>query len=173
MTHRWGRQLLHVLVNERELHILSFPERRYYYGTIESLGALKYFPKGLDRKQLWTFVRGYPVLPEFNRAVSLKGNQITLLDEADELLQVIDFHPQSHLPRSTAFSGKDAKLHFSRFEKDGPIQYARTVRLENPKAETALSLNAKQMIFNNAIPEEIFDLEVPSDYERRPLTTSP
>jgi len=173
ITHRWGRQLLHILVNERGLHILSFPERRYYYGPIESLGSWKYFPRGLDRNQLWTFVRGYPVLPQFDRAVSLKGNQITLLNERDKPLQVIDFHPQSHRPRSTAFSGKEAKLHFVRFEKDGPIQYARTVRLDDFKTETTLSLNSKQMIFNNAIPEEIFKLEVPFDYERRPLTTSP
>jgi hypothetical protein len=173
MTHRWGRQLLHVLIDERGLHILSFPERRYYYGPIEGLGSWKYFPRGLDRDHLWAFVRGYPVLSKFDRAVSLKGNQITLLNEKDSPLQVIDFHPGSHLPRSTAFSGKEATLRFSRFEKDGPIQYARTVKLDDSKTETTLSLKSKQMIFNNAIPEKIFKLEVPSDYERRPLTSSP
>ena len=71
ITHRWGHHLVHVLINEREIQILSFREGQYYYGPIESLGSWKYFPKGLDRNQLWAFVRGYPILTQFDSAVSL------------------------------------------------------------------------------------------------------
>ena len=95
------------------------------------------------------------------------------MKEKDKPLQIIDFHPLGRLPRSTAFSGKEAKMYFASFEKAGPIQYAGTVKLDDSKAGTTLSLTSKQMIFNNAIPEEIFKMEVPSDYERHHLSPSP
>jgi len=173
VTHSWGRDLFHVLVKGEEVHILSFREGRYYSGTIESLGSWQYFPRGMNHNQIWSFVRGYPLLPKFARALSLKGNQITLLNDKDETFQVIDFHPQSPLPRSTVFSQNGAKLHFSHFEKDGTFQYARTVKLADQEAGTTLLLKTKQVIFNQTIPEGIFQLEIPPDYEKHSLTGSP
>ncbi len=173
ITHRWGRHLLHILLNEKGLHIISFPERRYYSGPIDSLGSWKFFPSGLDRNHLWALVRGYPVLSKFTRTVSLKGGQITFLNGKDESLQVVDFDPQSHLPLLAAFPEIGISLHFSRYKKDGLIHYAQSVKLDDSRAETTLLLNSKQVIHNKSISEEIFELQIPSDYEKLTLVSPP
>jgi len=165
ITHPWGRPLLYLLLRERRFQILSFSEKRYYSGYLGSLEPSGVFPGTLEPDQIWTFIRGYPVIREHNRAVSLKENQITFLNTNGEYVQVIDFHPQSRTPCSVLFPEQDIRLTFSDFKNEDGIFYARKVGLSDPRTGSDLTFDLKQVVFNKAIPEEIFQLEKPEGFE--------
>ena len=165
ITHPWGRPLLHILLNEKRFQILSFSEKKYYSGYLGSFDPSGFFPGILDPDQIWTFVRGYPVIRKHNRAVSLKENQATLLNTNGEFVQVIDFHPQSSPPCSVFFPEQGIKITFSNFQNEDGIYYARKVGLNDPRTGSRLTFDLKQVVFNKAIPEEIFQLEKPVGFE--------
>jgi hypothetical protein len=165
ITHPWGRPLLHILINEKRFEILSFSEKRYYSGHLGSFDPSGIFPGMLDADQIWTFVRGYPVIRKHSRAISLKNNQTTLLNTSGELVQVIDFYPQSSPPCSVVFPGQDIKITFSNFQNEDGIHYAQKVGLNDPRTDSQLTFDLKQVVFNKAIPDEIFQLEKPVGFE--------
>jgi hypothetical protein len=172
ITHPWGRPLLHALIREGTVNILSFPEKRYYFGHLGGTDGPAFFPVSLEPDQLWGLVRGYSVVEDHDRAVSLKGNQIILLSKSAEQVQVIDLYPQSILPRLILFPTKDMRVLFEDFENDNGIFYAKRVRFNRPGTNTTLTLNTKQMTFNKAIPESIFELDIPPDFEVLSLPNS-
>jgi hypothetical protein len=165
ITHSWGRPFLYILLRERRFQILSFGEKRYYTGYLGSLDPSGVFPGMLEPDQIWTFIRGYPVIREHNRAVSLEENQITVLNKNGEFVQVIDFHPQRSTPCSVLFPEQDIRLTFSDFKNEDGIYYARKVGLSDPRTDSELTFDLKQVVFNKAIPEEIFQLEKPVGFE--------
>jgi hypothetical protein len=165
ITHTWGRPLLHALIRDRRVHILSFPEKRYYLGDLGSVNSPVFFPGRLEPDQVWGFLRGYPVIRQYHRAVSLTGNQITLLDKNAEEVQVIDFYPQGILPRMISLPGQHIEQSFEDFKDLNGIYYAQRVRLNRPETETTLAINAPQMIFNKTIPESVFALKIPQDFK--------
>ncbi len=165
VTHPWGRPLFHILIDETRVQILSFSEKRYYLEYLGEPAPSSFFPVRLSPEQLWAFVRGYPILHEHNRAVSLKGNQITLLNGKGDMVQVVDFYPESNLPLQTFLPGQGIKVSFSDFENDNNIQYARKIRLFDQEFETTLGLNLKQTVLNKAIQESIFELSPPNDFK--------
>jgi hypothetical protein len=165
ITHPWGRPFLYILLHERRFQILSFSEKKYYSGYLGSFDPSGLFPGMLEPDQIWTFVRGYPVIRKHNRAVSLKENQITVLNTNGEFVQVIDFHPQSSTPCSVLFPEQDIRLTFSDFKNEDGIYYARKVGLSDPRTGSDLTFDRKQVVFNKAIPKEIFQLEKPVGFE--------
>jgi hypothetical protein len=170
VTHSWGSPLYHILIIDTQLHILSFPEKRYYFGRLGSFDpSLNFFPLRLGPNQIWALVRGYPVLREYDHAVSLKGNQITLRNSELEAVQVVELCPESILPCLTAFPEQGIEVSFSDFENDKGIYRARNIRLDDPEIGAILALNLKKMVFNKSIPDAIFDLKKPSGFELHPL----
>ncbi len=165
ITHPWGRPLLHILLNEKRFQILSFSEKRYYSGSLGSFDPSGFFPGMLDPDQIWTFVRGYPVIRKHNRAVSLKENQTTVLNTNGKFVQVIDFYPQSSILCSVVFPGHDIKITFSNFQNEDGIYYAQKVGLNDPRTGSQFTFDLKQVVFNKAIPKEIFQLEKPVGFE--------
>lgn len=169
ITHPWGRPILHILATETNLHILSFPEKRYYLGLLGNSAPLGFFPKSLKPDQLWSLVRGFPILRKNDHAVSLKGNQIMLLNQNAEIVQTIDFFPQSHLPRLVSFPEQNTNIYLSNYQKENKICYAREIRLNDPVSASDLSINLKQMVFNKPIPEAIYSIKIPADFKTLPL----
>jgi hypothetical protein len=165
ITHPWGRPVVHILINEMGFQILSFREKRYYYGRLGDSDTSGFFPVRLDPDQIWALIRGYPVVRNHNRAISLKGDQIVFLNKDGEKVQVIDFYPHSSLPCLMSFPGQEVEVSFSDFQNDDGIYYARKIGLNDPKTRSILTFDVKQIIFNQAIPKAIFELEKPADFE--------
>ena len=165
ITHPWGHPFLHILLNEKRFQILSFREKRYYSGSLGSFDPSRLFPGILDPDLIWTFVRGYPVIRKNNRVVSLKENQTTLLNANGEFVQVIDFHPQNGTPCAVFFPGQDVKITFSDLKYEDGIYYAGKVGLNDPQTGSLLTFDLKQVVFNKAIPKEIFQLEKPVGFK--------
>ncbi len=169
ITHPWGRPLLHLLINETHMQILSFHEKRLYQGRLGDLKSMIFFPVELGRDQIWTIIRGYPILGEHMQILSKKNDQIELLDKKGKTIQIIDFWPGSRLPRLLSYTGKGAKASFSDFKTDKQIKYARKIGFDDPEDRTSLEINIKTMVFNKAIPESIFKLSLPPGFEIVPI----
>lgn len=165
ITHPWGRPVLHILINKKSFQILSFRDKRYYSGRLGSFDPSGFFPGRLDPDQIWTLVRAYPIIRKHHSVISLKENQIALLSTNNEKVQVIDFHPKTTLPCLMSFSGQDVKVSFSNFQNENGIYYARKVGLNDPRTDSELTFDLKQMVFNKAIPEKVFEQEKPADFE--------
>lgn len=169
ITHPWGRPLLHILIMGSSLEILSFTDKRLYSGQIGTLGLSKLIPVPLSLELLWTLARAYPVLLKYSSVRSLKGNQITLLDQRGDKTQVIDLYPKSDLPQRVSFCQQNAEMTFSGFQNSGGIWHAKEIRLNSPEDNARLALEIRQMIFNKPVPKAIFRLETPPDFELVPL----
>jgi hypothetical protein len=165
VTHPWGRPLVHLLIYENHVKILSLPEKRVYIGKLEDVASWEFFPRDLDLKQFWSLARGYPVLQGHKQVVSLKGYEITLLDGKLDPVQVIDFDSKTKCPRMISFPHKETNILFSDFEDDNGILYARTIRVSDLRDEAELTLDVKQVAFNGPIPEKIFELNIPPDFK--------
>ena len=165
ITHPWGRPVVHILINKMRFQTLSFREKRYYYGRLGDSDTSRFFPVRLDPDQIWALIRGYPVVRKHSRAISLKGGQIAFLNKDGEKIQIIGFYPQSSLPCLMSFPGQEVEVSFSDFQNDGGTYYARKIGLNDPETSSILTFDLKQIIFNQAIPKEIFELEKPVDFE--------
>ena len=170
ITHPWGRPLLHILIRGSSLEILSFTDKRLYSGRLGTHDLSKLIPVPLSPELLWTLARAYPVLLKYKRLLSLKGNQLTLLDQRGDKIQVIDLYPESNLPHSVAFCQQNAEMTFADFQNNGGIRYAKEIGLNSPDDNTRLALEIRKMTFNKPVPEAIFRLETPLDFESVPLS---
>jgi len=165
ITHFWGRPLFHIIIKEDRIHILSFPEKRYYVGNIGESVTSNLLPVRLDTNQLWAVGRGFPTLCKYNRVVSSSVDQISLLNGTGAPVQIIDFYPENNLPLQTLLSEQGLQVSFSNFENDNNIQFAQETLLFDQKTEAVLKINIKQMVFNKAIDASIFDLTIPSGFK--------
>lgn len=166
ITHLWGKPILHILIDETQLRVVSFSEKRFYTGTLDELGRLQFFPAHLRTDQIWALARAYPALSEYNSAISMKGHQVTLLDSKEQPVQVIDFYPQSDLlPRLVTFPAQDIRVFFSDFQNSSGIYYAQNVGVAGRNPDTEITFELKQMILNRPIPNEVLMLNSPSGFE--------
>ena len=164
ITHPWGRPVLHLLVYETRVHAVFFTEKRYYSGHLGTPGASGFFLCRLHPGQIWSLVRGHPVLWNCDHAASFEGNQITFLSKKEEIVQVIDFYPESSLPHLISFPEQDIEMSFSDFHDKKGLYYARNRKLYDPESETTLVVDLKQTLFNKPVPEAIFKLEKPPGF---------
>lgn len=169
ITHPWGRPVVHILVNGKRFDIVSFVEKRFYSGLLGTSDLSGFFPGRLDLDQIWPFVRAFPLVPEQNRVVFSKQNQITLLNSNGETLQVVDFCNQSNLPCRISFPERGSTVLFSKFQQNEGIFYARKVEFRGSNVEGALEMDLKQVVFNETIPQEIFQLVTPEGFQNVPL----
>ena len=164
VTHPWGGPLVHILIDERDLQVLSFPERKLYLGAFTPEALSKFLPGELDAHLVWSVLRGYPHLLAYHRTLSLKANQIRLLDEKGKVLEIINLYPESKLPRMVFFPEKNMGLGFSDFQEMDGIYFARKVKLEDMAGKSNLTLRNRKMVFNVTIPKQVFQLEKPPSF---------
>ena len=171
ITHPWGRPILHILFHKTRLEVLSFSDKKFYLGTFTPEALSKIFPGELNANLLWATLRGYPNLITHHRIASRKANQVTLFDGKGKAVEVIDVYPESLLPKSVSFPEQHIDLAFSRFQKNNDIYYAREVQVKSTKRRKNLTLKNRKMVFNKAIPGEVFTLEKPPAFEILDLDT--
>ena len=165
ITHPWGRPLLHVLIKGSRLDIVSYSEKRLYCGRLGSPGLLKLIPVPLNPDLVWALARAYPVLSAHDRILSKRGNEMTLIDRKEDPIQTIELYPESNLPKRVCFCRQHAEMVFSDFQDDAGILYAGEIGVNNAEDDAQLTLEIKQIVFNNPVPEAIFKLEAPRDFE--------
>ena len=165
ITHLWGRPLVHILITEKKIHLLSFSEKRYYTGNIGEPFISNLLPIHLDARLLWAIGRGFPILCEYHHATSPEGNRISLLNREKTTIQRIEFYPESDLPHQALYSDHGLEVSFSDFETENNIRFARETGLFDQKAGATLRIDNKQMVFNKAIDASVFDFIIPAGFK--------
>ena len=170
VTHSWGQPIAQALISETQAKVLVAPEKRFYVGHMKESGLSgDLFPAGLDARQLWGALRGFPILPEYARVISHRGDQLTFLDFEGKVIQTVDFDPATRFPRLVSLRDPVVKVSFADIQHDQGVLFARHIIIESPDAGLTLELEMSQAIFNQPVPETIFSLEPPPGYEVHPL----
>jgi len=164
-THPWGAPLAHLVINANRFKFLVFRDKRLYVGFTSQADLLRYFPFLPDPITIWGFIRGYPEIAPHNRAVSPGEGTIDLLGRNGELIQRLSIDPETRRPTACFFPGKKIKLSYGDFDKEGTVDFARSVELTSETRERVLTLHIRQAIFNPTLPPRIFDLKLPEGYK--------
>jgi hypothetical protein len=165
VTHPWGHPVVHVLIDRSTLKVLSFQEERLYISTFTAETLSEFFPGNFDTDLIWAVLRGYPNLLEYQRAISLGSDQVSLLDDKEDVVEIIGIRPDNLLPKQVSYPQQDITMIFSNIQEDQGITYARTIKVKNTKEKGSLVIENKEIGFNRTFPEEIFLIEKPPLFE--------
>ena len=114
----------------------------------------------------WTIFSGsVPVLPPIGRVMSLKPYEISLYNKQGEVTKTIRFSSRNLLPQSIYFPKKGFTILFSEFEKKDLGVYPFNIRVSKEKEDQLVVIQYKSLQLNTAVPEEIFQLHPPPDFE--------
>ena len=148
INHSWGQPILHILINEIRLEVLSFRESRLYLGPLTPGTLSRFLPVDFNTDLIWAILRGYPNLMRHHRIALLRRDQISLLDVKEKEVEIIEIAPGSLFPRSVSFPEKHVSLIFSNFQETEGIVYARKVKVEMAEEDTSLVLKNRKMVFS-------------------------
>jgi hypothetical protein len=165
IVHTWGQPILHILVHEGRLEVLSFRDQKLFVSPFTPQALSRFFPGDLDPLLIWTVLRGYPVLRAYDRATSAKAHQVKLLDRDGKAVEVVDFLPDTHLPQRVYFPDRQIKLEFSEFQERDGVLYAAKVDIDPSDGGKRVRLDIQQMVPNRSVPEEVFALQVPPTFQ--------
>ena len=165
IAHTWGQPILHILVHEGRLQVLSFGEQKLFVSPFTPQALSRFFPGDLDPLLIWTVLRGYPVLRPHDRALSGKAQQVRVLDGEERDTEVIDLVPGTHLPRRVSFPARQINLEFSEFQEQDGIFHAAKVNINPMNGGKKVTLHIDRMIPNRSIPADVFTLRVPPAFQ--------
>jgi hypothetical protein len=165
ITHAWGQPILHLLIIGRTFKALSYGERKLYMGDLAPGALSRFFPADLDGDLIWEVLRGFPKLPEDGRVESRIPEAVSLLDRNGNERAIVELDAQSMLPRRSSFPERKVAVGYGDFQQEDGILYAREVRVTQLEGTRALTLKYEKMVFNKAIPDEIFRMQIPPGFE--------
>jgi len=165
ITHTWGAPILYILIDQMRLEVLSFADKKLYLGNFTPESLSKFFPGFIEPDLIWAVLRGFPNLQRFHRIKSRRANQITLFNEIDKEVQIIDIYADSLLPKLVTFPEKHLEMAFSGFREKGGIIFAEKVKVDHRKDKKGITLKNSDMIFNKTIPEAVFIQKKPPSFE--------
>ena len=165
ITHAWGQPILHLLVIGKTFKALSYGERKLYMGDLTPGALSRFFPADLDGDLIWEVLRGFPKLREDGRVESRKPDEVIFLGGNGNERAIVELDAQSGLPRRSSFPERKVAVGYGDFQQEDGILYARQVRVTQLEGTRALTLKNEKMVFNKAIPDEIFRMDIPPGFE--------
>jgi hypothetical protein len=169
ITHPWGQPILHFLVDGSDFRLLSFSERKLYVGAFTEEALSTFFPEPMDRTLIWDLLRAYPVLEPPYCARSDRANRISLVSEEGVEREIILFDRESRQPKELILPRRNIKLVFSNFQESEGVRYAGETSLVHVLGGKRLTHEIEKMVFNRAIPDQVFTLQAPPGFEIVPL----
>lgn len=157
----WGQPLLHILIDGKRVEALSFGENRLYVGTFTPQALSRFIPAGLGPDLIWGALRGYPNLLPYQGFESLAGHQISLFNGKGQEVETIDLYKRQPLPETVTYPRRDIRVVYSEFHEQEGVSYAGNVKLSHLEGGKTLVLKYNKMVFNPAIPNEIFVIKKP------------
>ena len=165
ITHPWGKPLFHIVVDESNISVLSLTENKFFSGPSNPVNTNRFFLCGLDLDSAWKILSGrVPILPHY-RAASLRPQKISLYDRQDEVVEVISFSHGHLLPRSVYFPKKGITIVLSEFKEGDFGPYPLKIKIVKGDEDQLVEIQYKNLQVNKPIPEEIFRLNPPPDFE--------
>lgn len=165
-THPWGRPLIHILIYDTRLEILSYVERRHYRVPLGGLSPSRFLPVRLEREEIWSLLRGYPLVPAGTRARRDAPDRILFLDAAGKTVQRLCFDAESLLPREAYFPAQKIHLRYEAWSQLEGVWYARRMRYRDEGQGVSMRLSVRDIRFNTQLPPGLFALQVPPGFTR-------
>jgi len=166
ITHTWGRPLLHIVGDERNVSVLSLTDKKFFRGTPHSLDIKQFFLCGLGMDLIWKIFSGsVPILSASGGAVSLKPHEISLYNKQGEVEEIVSFSPRTLLPRSIYFPKKGFSILFSEFEEGDLGPHPLKIKVLKEDEDHLAVIRYKSLTLNKPVPEEIFQLNPPTNFE--------
>lgn len=165
INHPWGKPISHIVVDEKDISVLSLIDKKFFMGPTSRLNTERFFLFGIDLDSAWKILSGrVPILPHYS-ASSLKPNQITLYNHQGEVVEIISFSPGALLPRSAYFPKKRITIKLSEF-KDGDLgPYPLRIKIVKGHKDRLIEIRYKRLRLNKPVPEEVFQLSPPPGFE--------
>lgn len=166
ITHPWGRPVLHILIRNGRINVLSFQENMVYSGIFTPEALSKFLPGfSMESEMIWSILSGRPPVVS-HEAVSVSGtDSIILSDKTGLELEMIYLPLEGSFPEKVSFPGQYLNISFSNLKEDSGIPYAGEIQLSGKKLEKDLTLKMKKTALNASVPDRIFALETPSNYD--------
>jgi hypothetical protein len=167
ITHPWGKPVLHILIDNNRLEILSFDEKRIYIGELTAESLSNFFLPGefCDHNLIWSVLRGYPHIAEYDRVVSSGMYRINLMNREGMDIEIIELYPENLLAKRVLFPQDSLDISFSGFKENDGINYAEEVTINDINGRKDLTIKTSKMVFNKPVPDQIFILEKPATFE--------
>ena len=165
ITHPWGKPLFHIVVDERNISILSLTDKKFFRGTSGPLNANRFFLFELDPDSAWKILSGRVPILAYWRVMSLKPNEIILYNRQGEVVEIISFYPGPLLPRSVSFPKKLITLIFSEFKEGDSGLHPSRIKIVKGDEDKLIEIRYKSLQLNKPVPEEIFRLNPPPGFE--------
>ncbi|MBW1998504.1 MAG: hypothetical protein JRJ29_11140 [Deltaproteobacteria bacterium] len=166
ITHSWGQPILHLLLEDSRIQVLSFKDRSLYVGLLSPGAFKKFFHVDIAPDIVWSVLRAYPTIRE-HEYVSAEGNRILLLDGKQVEVERIHLYPETLSPRRVSYRDNKLEISFKGFRKEGGISYAEEVAIRDRKEK--LVIRNDRMVFNRDMPQEVFEMRIPPGFETRLL----
>jgi len=166
ITHSWGAPVLHVLIKDNRLEVLSFQEKTIYLGAFTPEALSRFLPGfSVDQAMLWSILSGRPPILKHEVVGLQRTDRISLSDNDGTELEAIYLPFKGPLPGKVSFSRQSLDVSFSDYKEKGGIFYAGETTLNGIKGGKKLNFKAEKMALNTSIPDQIFTLEKPSTYQ--------
>ncbi len=174
ITHSWGKPVLHILIKEGRINVVSYQEKIKYSGTFSPEALSKFLPGlSLNQEMIWSVLSGRPPVLSHD-VVAVSGSDMISLRSNDGIdLEVINFPSGTSIPKKIAFPVQSLDIFYSDMKEDKGIPYAGGISLSGKNLEKDLELKIRKMAFNAKVPDLIFMLETPSDYRTVDLDELP
>jgi hypothetical protein len=154
------------LIETERVEALFLIEKRIYWGNFIPETISRFLPGTIcDQNLICSILRGFPSIEEYHRVESSDKNMIRLLNREGEDIEIIGLSTEKLLPEEVIIPEKSLELIFQGFKEEGGIYYAEEVTVNNIDGAKDLVLKRKNTVVNNDIPDEIFTLEKPPNYE--------
>lgn len=165
ITHTWGRPVLHILIRDGRINVLSFQENLLYSGLFTPEALSRFLPGfSMDSEIIWPILSGRPPVIS-HEVVTVSGmDRISLSDKAGLELEAFYLPLEGTFPKKVALPGQYLDISFSDLKEDSGIPFAGEIRLSGKRLEKDLVLKMKKTALNAPVPDRIFALEIPSDY---------
>jgi len=160
VTHLWGKPLFHIVIDGKNISVLSLIEKKFFRGHRGSLNIDQLFLLELDPNSIWDILAGRaPVLDEVKRAVRFESNKISLLNSNSEVIEIIRFSSNPVIPKSVYFPMKETTITLSKFRKMNSGYSALLIEIIEEKRNRLIKIEYKNFEVNRPVPDDVFVLK--------------
>jgi hypothetical protein len=165
VSQSWGTPILHILIDQNRMEVLSFTEQTYYSGTFQSQWMSRFLGVELSPEMIWASLRGYPLILLQNAGRREGPNPVTLKDQDDRLIEQITINPETLMPAEVFFPQSKLYLRFSEYQQSNQVLYAQKIEISRSDQKQVLFLSYTEALFNLEVPSQIFSLSKPAGFK--------
>jgi len=160
ITHSWGKPILHVLIKDNRLEVLSFQEKAIYEGAYSSEALSRFLP-GLDLGQdvIWSILGSRPQVIKHDTIGEPMPGRIRLVDETGREVESIFLPVTKYIPSRISLPVQSLEVLYSEIREVNGVSYAGEMELKGLKSGKDLGLKVKSQSVNTDLPEQIFSIE--------------